>query len=58
VVAPLSGEILQVNDGLSDAPETINEDPYGGGWLVKVKLSDPSETESLMDAASYEASLS
>jgi glycine cleavage system H protein len=58
VVAPLSGEIVEVNESLSDAPETINEDPYGGGWLVKVKLSDPSETESLMDAASYEASLS
>jgi glycine cleavage system H protein len=58
VVAPLSGEILEVNTSLSDAPETINDDPYGGGWLVKVKLSDPSETESLMDAASYEASLS
>jgi glycine cleavage system H protein len=58
VVAPLSGEIVEVNESLSDAPETINEDPYGGGWLVKVKLSDPSETESLMDAASYEAGLS
>jgi glycine cleavage system H protein len=58
VVAPLSGEIVEINESLSDAPETINEDPYGGGWLVKVKLSDPSETESLMDAAGYEASLS
>jgi glycine cleavage system H protein len=58
VVAPLSGEIVEVNGSLSDAPETINEDPYGGGWLVKVKLSDPSETESLMDAAGYEAGLS
>jgi len=58
VVAPLSGEVLAVNDALSDSPETINEDPYGEGWLVKVKLSDPSETEALMDAASYEASLS
>jgi glycine cleavage system H protein len=55
VVAPLSGEITAVNESLGDAPETINEDPYGGGWLVKVKLSDPSELDSLMDAASYEA---
>jgi glycine cleavage system H protein len=58
VVAPLSGEIVEINDSLSDAPETINEDPYGAGWLVKVRLSEPSQTESLMDAASYQASLS
>ena len=58
VVAPLSGEITAVNESLGDAPETINEDPYGEGWLVKVKLSEPSELDSLMDAASYEASLS
>ena len=57
VFAPLSGEIVEVNSTLADKPETINEDPYGEGWLVKVKLSDPSETNSLMDAASYEASL-
>jgi glycine cleavage system H protein len=57
VFAPLSGEIVEVNSTLADKPETINEDPYGEGWLVKVKLSDPSETDSLMDAASYEASL-
>ena len=57
VIAPLSGEIVEVNSTLADKPETINEDPYGEGWLVKVKLSDPSETNSLMDAASYEASL-
>jgi len=57
VIAPLSGEIVEVNEGLSDNPQTINEDPYGQGWLVKVKLSDPSETDSLMDAAAYEASL-
>ena len=55
--APLSGEIVEVNTALSDRPEAINEDPYGEGWLVKVKLSDPSETESLMDAASYERTL-
>ena len=57
VFAPLSGEILEVNTALSDAPEHINEEPYGSGWLVKVKLSDASETETLMDAATYVASL-
>jgi glycine cleavage system H protein len=57
VFAPMSGEVTEVNDALKDKPETINEDPYGEGWLVKVKLSDPSEAESLMDAAAYEASL-
>jgi glycine cleavage system H protein len=57
VVAPLSGEIVEVNGTLKDAPETINEDPYGAGWLIKVKLSAPGETDSLMDAATYEASL-
>ena len=58
VVAPMSGEVVAVNDALSDAPETINDDPYGEGWLVRVKLSDPAEAEALMDSASYEASLS
>jgi glycine cleavage system H protein len=58
VIAPLSGEIVEVNEGLGDKPESINDDPYGQGWLVRVKLSDSSETESLMDASSYEASLS
>jgi glycine cleavage system H protein len=58
VIAPMSGEITAVNAALGDTPETINEDPYGDGWLVKVKLSDPSEIESLMDAAAYEATLS
>ena len=57
VIAPLSGEIVEVNEALADKPETINEDPYGEGWLVKVKLSDPGERDSLMDAAAYEASL-
>ena len=57
VYAPLSGEIVAVNDGLADQPEAINEDPYGNGWLVKVKLSDPSEGDALTDAAAYEASL-
>jgi glycine cleavage system H protein len=58
VFAPLSGVVVAANQALSDKPETINEDPYGEGWLVKVKLSDPSETESLIDASSYEATLS
>lgn len=53
VFAPLSGEIIAVNDALADAPERINEDPYGDGWLVRVRLSDPSERESLMDAVAY-----
>jgi len=57
VIAPLSGEIVAVNEELAATPETINEDPYGAGWLVKVQLSDPSEVESLMDASAYEASL-
>jgi glycine cleavage system H protein len=57
VFAPLSGEITEANGAVSESPETINSDPYGGGWLVKVKLSDPSETESLMDAAAYQKML-
>ena len=58
VVAPLSGEIIEVNEGLKDSPEQINEDSYGEGWLVKIKLSEPSESDSLMDADSYIQSLS
>ncbi len=57
VIAPVSGEIVAVNESLGDKPESINEDPYGEGWLVKVELSDPSEAESLLDATAYEASL-
>jgi glycine cleavage system H protein len=57
VIAPLSGEVTAVNDVLGDKPETINEDPYGDGWLVKVKLSDPSEADSLMDSTEYQATL-
>ena len=53
VFAPLSGEIVEVNEALSDKPEKINEDPYGEGWLVKVKLSDESELDQLMDVAAY-----
>jgi glycine cleavage system H protein len=58
VVAPLSGEVVEVNPALSDSPETVNEDPYGEGWLVKVRLSDPSETGSLLGSADYQALLS
>jgi glycine cleavage system H protein len=58
VVAPLSGEITEVNEALKDSPENVNEDPYGEGWLVKVRLTDPSEVESLLDAESYRSSLS
>jgi glycine cleavage system H protein len=53
VYAPLSGEVVEVNDALEDAPEQINQDPYGEGWLVKVKLSDPSEAGSLLDVDAY-----
>ena len=53
VIAPLSGEIVEVNDALADAPEKINEDPYGEGWLVKVKLTAAGETEALLDAGEY-----
>jgi glycine cleavage system H protein len=53
VYAPLSGEIVAVNGAVAEKPELVNEDPYGDGWLVRVKLSDPSEVEQLMDAAAY-----
>ena len=57
VVAPLSGEVIEGNQALSDRPEAINEDPYGEGWMVKVRLSDPGEQEQLLDAEAYRASL-
>jgi glycine cleavage system H protein len=53
VIAPMSGEIVEVNEGLQDAPEKINDDPYGEGWLVKVKLSSAAEAGSLLDAGQY-----
>jgi glycine cleavage system H protein len=53
VYAPLSGEITEVNEAVAESPETINDDPYGEGWMVKVRLSDPSETEQLLDASAY-----
>lgn len=57
VIAPLSGEVLEVNAALSDKPEAINDDPYGEGWLVKVRLTEPSEQEALMDSATYQGTL-
>jgi glycine cleavage system H protein len=57
VIAPMSGEIVEVNTALGDKPEAINDDPYGEGWMVKVKLSDPSEKDALLDRDAYEASL-
>ena len=57
VIAPLSGEIVEVNEALSSGPEAINDDPYEGGWMVKVRLSDPAELDSLMDADAYQESL-
>ena len=54
VIAPLSGEIVEVNESLADAPETVNDDPYGEGWLVRVKLSDTSQADALMDADAYQ----
>ncbi len=53
VIAPLSGEIVAVNVALGDAPETINDDPYGDGWLVRVRLTDPSQADDLLDATAY-----
>jgi glycine cleavage system H protein len=58
VFAPLSGEVIEVNDALEDSPENINADPYGDGWLVKVRLSDPGEADSLMDVGAYKDLLS
>jgi glycine cleavage system H protein len=53
VVSPLSGEVLEVNQKVVDAPETVNEDPYGAGWLIRIRLTSPEERNSLLDVASY-----
>jgi glycine cleavage system H protein len=53
IISPLSGEIVEVNRKVVDAPETVNEDPYGEGWLVRIRLEDTSETDGLLDAAAY-----
>ncbi len=57
VLAPLSGEIIEVNDALADEPGTINDDPYGAGWLVKIRLADATERDALLDAGAYSATL-
>ena len=53
VIAPLSGEVLEVNERVVDAPETVNEDPYGNGWLLRIRVADPAEADALLDAGSY-----
>ena len=58
VIAPLTGEVTEVNEALNDSPESINNDPYGDGWIAKVRLSDTSETESLLDVDAYKKLLS
>ena len=57
VIAPLSGEVTEVNEGLSGSPENVNDDPYGEGWLIRIRLSNPPEVDSLLDAAAYRALL-
>jgi glycine cleavage system H protein len=57
VIAPLSGEIVAVNSKVVDEPETVNEEPYGEGWLIRIRLSDPSEVEALLDVDAYRAFL-
>lgn len=58
VIAPLSGEVTEVNESLASSPESVNDDPYGEGWMVRIRLSDPSEADDLLDADAYEESLS
>jgi len=52
--SPVSGEVVEVNSRLEDAPETVNKDPYGDGWMIKIRLSDPAQFDGLMDAAAYQ----
>lgn len=52
---PVSGEILELNDGLESAPETVNKDPYGGGWMIKIRLSNPADIDGLLSADAYKA---
>jgi glycine cleavage system H protein len=54
VIAPVSGEVLAVNEQVVGAPETVNDDPYGNGWLIRVQLSDPGELDALLDASAYQ----
>jgi glycine cleavage system H protein len=53
LIAPLSGEVLEVNEKVVDAPETVNDDPYGDGWLIRIRLTNPSERDQLLDASAY-----
>jgi glycine cleavage system H protein len=53
--APLSGEVIEVNEALASAPEVVNSDPYGAGWLLRVRVADPGQLDALLDAAGYEA---
>jgi len=53
LIAPLSGEVIEVNQQVVDAPETVNDDPYGAGWLIRIRLSDPSEVDALLDVEAY-----
>ena len=55
VISPLSGEVLEVNQAVVDAPETVNDDPYGEGWLIRIRLSEPAEVDGLLDATAYRA---
>ena len=57
LIAPLSGEVLEVNEAVIDAPEKVNDDPYGEGWLVRIRMSNPAEADGLLDATAYQASL-
>jgi glycine cleavage system H protein len=57
VIAPLTGEIVEVNTALAETPEAINDDPYGAGWMVRVKLADPGQADGLMDSETYLGSL-
>lgn len=56
--APVDGAIVEVNEALTDAPEAVNEDPYGKGWMIKVRLTDPTQLDGLLSAEEYEATLS
>ena len=53
LIAPLSGEVLEVNQAVVEAPETVNDDPYGAGWLIRIRLTDPSEEDDLLDVEAY-----
>lgn len=58
IFSPVSGEVVEVNEALAEAPEPVNEDPYGAGWMIKIKISDPSEVDSLLNADTYRGHLS